>query len=340
MAKSFQNATQYPSETSQPTRQPTPKRSSQPKRSQVPKACSNCRRMHAACDIERPCRRCVQGGLSDSCIDVPRKKRVSKKRKNEESVNPPQEGSNSSWDDTLRDFLQYQEMRQNSPSHPSTGSTPILSPSQALELYNPLNYQTEGSLQELQNYTLSPSSSLTPPPSTPNSNSFFDLSFLMQQITELKDSNKALENKLHGVSQELLDMRTETKMVGQLTSNVMSGWHSFMPQSELAISVWRPLDRGGTVPLANVLMECNDKFVNLMGYPMEVLRNNFLCSNMMCRTEEASDDKSLNCRDWPKRTQITTAQGSKEVFITITPIQDGKNKTSAKYYLMYILEVN
>jgi hypothetical protein len=39
------------------------------KRKQVKVACLNCRRAHTGCDMERPCRRCVVGGISDSCTD-------------------------------------------------------------------------------------------------------------------------------------------------------------------------------------------------------------------------------------------------------------------------------
>eukprot|EP01088_Endostelium_zonatum_P014695 TRINITY_DN331_c0_g1_i1.p1 TRINITY_DN331_c0_g1~~TRINITY_DN331_c0_g1_i1.p1 ORF type:complete len:449 (-),score=107.38 TRINITY_DN331_c0_g1_i1:244-1590(-) len=45
------------------------------KRKQVKRACSNCRKAHAGCDENRPCRRCVGGGKENSCKDVPRKKR-------------------------------------------------------------------------------------------------------------------------------------------------------------------------------------------------------------------------------------------------------------------------
>ncbi|KAN0064654.1 hypothetical protein ACQY0O_002284 [Thecaphora frezii] len=41
----------------------------------VPSACLNCKRAHLACDVGRPCRRCVNLGKSDTCIDVQHKKR-------------------------------------------------------------------------------------------------------------------------------------------------------------------------------------------------------------------------------------------------------------------------
>lgn len=36
----------------------------------VPSACLNCKRAHLACDVSRPCRRCVNLGKTDTCIDV------------------------------------------------------------------------------------------------------------------------------------------------------------------------------------------------------------------------------------------------------------------------------
>lgn len=55
------------------------------RRNQVSRACSNCRKTHAACDTERPCKRCIQHGLQNFCIDVPRKKRISKKTRLEQA---------------------------------------------------------------------------------------------------------------------------------------------------------------------------------------------------------------------------------------------------------------
>jgi len=52
-----------------------------PKRGHVSKACTNCRKMHAGCDHGRPCSRCVFHKMESSCVDVPRKKRVNKKKK-------------------------------------------------------------------------------------------------------------------------------------------------------------------------------------------------------------------------------------------------------------------
>jgi len=264
---------------------------SNPKRLQVPKACSNCRKMHSGCGLERPCRRCVQNGLEATCNDIPRKKRASRKRsKSEKSAQPtvtniqknvsnelvtkatnffnsPYGAVSSStssnnndfsnlninsltdgammfddpsvWEDTykelfgdnssssssslspqqsfipptsfpsdfspLNDFqpqtLLITEMpsslddKSSSPSPNSIALgmpyTPGLSASMATSMPNPVApVQTMSS--PLPSVQLTPSSPLT----SSTSGSSFDLSFLIQQITELRDSNKHLENRL------------------------------------------------------------------------------------------------------------------------------------------------
>lgn len=41
----------------------------------VPSACINCKKAHLACDMSRPCRRCVSLNKHDTCIDIKHKKR-------------------------------------------------------------------------------------------------------------------------------------------------------------------------------------------------------------------------------------------------------------------------
>ncbi|KAI7879753.1 hypothetical protein K492DRAFT_208017 [Lichtheimia hyalospora FSU 10163] len=56
-------------------------------KSHVPAACVHCQRAHLACDVERPCKRCVQAGREDSCFDVQHKKRGRPRRRDrEESI--------------------------------------------------------------------------------------------------------------------------------------------------------------------------------------------------------------------------------------------------------------
>ncbi|KAI9498033.1 hypothetical protein BDB00DRAFT_495614 [Zychaea mexicana] len=44
-------------------------------KSHVPSACVNCKKAHLACDVSRPCKRCVSAGKGDTCQDVKHKKR-------------------------------------------------------------------------------------------------------------------------------------------------------------------------------------------------------------------------------------------------------------------------
>ncbi|SAM06164.1 hypothetical protein [Absidia glauca] len=55
----------------------------------VRKACVACKQSHVACDVQRPCSRCVRLNKADSCVDAERKKRgrpcgSGKKKKDEE----------------------------------------------------------------------------------------------------------------------------------------------------------------------------------------------------------------------------------------------------------------
>ncbi|PRP76029.1 hypothetical protein PROFUN_01745 [Planoprotostelium fungivorum] len=57
------------------------------KRTQVPRACSHCRRTHAACGKERPCKRCLQNNLD--CTDSPRKRRQTRAKEEAHTSDGP-----------------------------------------------------------------------------------------------------------------------------------------------------------------------------------------------------------------------------------------------------------
>jgi len=44
------------------------------KRIQVKAACSNCRKKHQGCDNQRPCKRCINTGNEDTCVDIPHRR--------------------------------------------------------------------------------------------------------------------------------------------------------------------------------------------------------------------------------------------------------------------------
>ncbi|RKP09502.1 hypothetical protein THASP1DRAFT_28707 [Thamnocephalis sphaerospora] len=60
------------SATTSPTRARSPRRGT---KTHVASACFNCKKAHLACDVSRPCRRCVTMGKTDTCYDVQHKKR-------------------------------------------------------------------------------------------------------------------------------------------------------------------------------------------------------------------------------------------------------------------------
>lgn len=88
----------------------------------------------------------------------------------------------------------------------------------------------------------------------------------------------------------------------------------------------------------NTLIECNNKFVEMLGYPLDVLRNNFTCSKLVRKKDLCPENRDTPTRDWPKRTQIVTAYGLRDVFITISPVND--QFSNPKYYITHILEAS
>ncbi|KAL8714328.1 MAG: hypothetical protein Q9220_001659 [cf. Caloplaca sp. 1 TL-2023] len=52
----------------------------------VPSACVNCKRKHLACEMKRPCNRCLQTGKEATCVDVQHKKRGRPRLREEETL--------------------------------------------------------------------------------------------------------------------------------------------------------------------------------------------------------------------------------------------------------------
>jgi len=331
------------------------------KRSQVPKACTNCRKNHAGCDLKRPCKRCSQNGIEDSCSDVPRKKRVLKRRNPEEismesilETDLPQNQDQSNdkvsfdaWEDA------YNLMTGNGTMNGLAAPLSPLNSELNFEYQPPtliLDYPADdsSSMSSVSSSYSSPMTTIGRDPLpyfnfNPSSNNL-DLGFLVDQVTELKENNKNLERKLMNVTSELSDLKTKQNT----NPYVLLQWHSFQSQPDLAISVWK--HNGNT----NILTECNDKFVQMMGHPIDYLQKGFTCRQMMPKKmkrveeleeEEESCNYKLLCpdksdegdRQWPKRTTISTANGSKDVFMTLTPVADSVGVV--RYFISYILEV-
>jgi len=251
------------------------------------------------------------------------------------------EDPNKMWEDTYNELFGGTIADQLQPP-PRRGSMD----------FNPFSYQPDSFiLSEIPSSPLQYNRAIvtnmppaTPPPQPSNS---YDFDYLLQQIRELHDSNKTLESKLMGVTNELIDMKKSPTIPNLLNPSGVNnrplltgtasqtGWHSFGSQQDVAVSLWKTT---GTA-MGNVLLECNTKFVQLLGYSLEVLGNNFNCTNMI-RQQDLCGDKD-NCKAWPKRTQIITATGLKDVFVTITPVQNGTEKVTCantKYFLVNMTE--
>ncbi|OAD75165.1 Zn(2)-C6 fungal-specific transcription factor, partial [Phycomyces blakesleeanus NRRL 1555(-)] len=56
-----------------------------PSKSHVPTACVNCKKAHLACDLSRPCNRCIAVGKTDTCYDIQHKKRGRPKLRDKQS---------------------------------------------------------------------------------------------------------------------------------------------------------------------------------------------------------------------------------------------------------------
>jgi hypothetical protein len=303
------------------------------KRAQVPKACSNCRRMHAGCDLGRPCRRCIQNALESSCVDVPRKKRSSRKTPKEDtSPDIKMEDPSRVWEDTYNEIF-----GQNTPDNRIQPYTP---PSNFTnQSFDPYVFQPESLLLADMGLPRTPPLHSAPTqmaiPRTPSSSNLTgpDWNFLVQQISELRDSNKNLENRLSGVTHELSDMKVKPK---PSTVSLVTGWHTFQPQPDLAISVWKATTPDEEGSPRNVLVECNQKFVDMLGYGVDTLKNNFTCNRLVRKQDICPENRDKNGREWPKRTQIITAFGFRDVYITISPVHDQSNVV--KYYIVHILD--
>lgn len=201
------------------------------KRGHVSKACTNCRKMHAGCDIQRPCSRCVFHRMESSCVDIPRKKRITRggKKGGEDSPDdsPPEvtavlmeegnEPADKAWKDTFSEL--FGEMNNNNnnkdtgtplpaqSSLPATPANPNSFFQQNMLFTDLLAADTDPSIKNFQpNDFLNADSSLYESPKK-------DFQELKQQMEDLRQSNVALETKLNTVTTELTEMRQKMQQM-------------------------------------------------------------------------------------------------------------------------------
>jgi len=204
------------------------------KRGHVSKACTNCRKMHAGCDIQRPCSRCVFHRMESSCVDIPRKKRITRgeKKQGEDSPDdsPPEvttailidgkddqfEAPNEKvWKDTFTEL--FGEVRASvtpSSSLPATPATPA-TPGASNFFQPPLLFgdllanDTDPNKSFQTNDFLNSDSSLYESPKK-------DFQEMKIQMEDLRRSNVMLEDRLDHVTQELTEMRQKMQQMLQL----------------------------------------------------------------------------------------------------------------------------
>ena len=170
--------------------------------------------------------------------------------------------------------------------------------------------------------------------------------FLYHQMNELRETNQFQQMHHHQQQQQqqlngkynngngIIGMGEQdgTNNINNSNNNGNNNsnkvqWHTFSTQQEFGISVWK----GTNTPGLNYLVECNSKFIDLVGYNLNQLKNNFPCQKLFV-------SKAFGQKDWPKRTQIATAFGFKDVYLTIYPLI-GDLSTPNKYFIVNMLEL-
>lgn len=225
------------------------------KRGHVSKACTNCRKMHAACDRARPCSRCVFNKLESSCVDIPRKKRVSRKKSQSQDDSSSVEDQeivikkdvpvSSPWSSEMY-MTESQKTPQESNSIQENSATPdmwtetsFLSPEplflsellaeEEKRIYScsqrtpPSNESFSRMVLNAQRTpkqeSISLSGSSVTSSSSASSKQQYEIEYLLQEVERLKESNNDLTSKLMTVTEELSEVKIKTQGLMQIVSN-------------------------------------------------------------------------------------------------------------------------
>lgn len=428
------------------------------KRLQVKNACLNCRKMHTACNSERPCKRCVHLNIQSACVDVERRRRNKKnealeindihnvKHEHTEteaceivsdspsiSVNTLNLSTNTSagvnlFNDLNMDFIpgiiseNFNLLNGESDQLYSINTPPIpLSDNE--DLMNALNFGRQdfknwefsipqSSLNSMKNLAdhylrefnlipdnnnsnnnsnnvlpefcsinsstsddysqkmnskskifdkcdthsnssspvlINPTSPISPISTTLSSTSSsasliqnplvstggsstisnMELNHLIQQISELKDTNKVLESKLLNITSELTRSQNQNQNQNFISNTNTSDdaknnfiWNSSCFSSNIALSVWLITQND-----EKILMECNDKFMKLIGKPTGI-RSEELNWNDLLMGYNLFNDNS-----YPQKIAIKTYNGIKEVYVTVNLVQG-----TSKSFILQVTE--
>lgn len=135
---------------------------------------------------------------------------------------------------------------------------------------------------------------------------------IILQIEYFQNLNLELQKKLEESLMELEELQYLKNRPKEEEEKTFSTWHSFHQQQQFAISVWQrnTQESDGTLESSLVLVECNPKFAELLGYPINFLHHKFTLKKMIC--EYARIDLINGGTSF-----IMTASGSKKVSIHI-----------------------
>eukprot|EP01114_Cavostelium_apophysatum_P014215 TRINITY_DN3632_c0_g1_i2.p1 TRINITY_DN3632_c0_g1~~TRINITY_DN3632_c0_g1_i2.p1 ORF type:complete len:423 (+),score=97.58 TRINITY_DN3632_c0_g1_i2:98-1366(+) len=139
-----------------------------------------------------------------------------------------------------------------------------------------------------------------------------ELNLLISQISELKESNKALEKNLMTVASEFTEPAPKpAPRPASHNANSLVLWTSVSGDGKTpAISTWKTSFEG------TFLSECNEKFVETVGYPFSMLRSNFSLSALFPGVPLLESDPS----QWPQKVKVCSASGPKDVLVSVSPV--------------------
>lgn len=130
-----------------------------------------------------------------------------------------------------------------------------------------------------------------------------ELNFLIQQISELKESNKDLESRLIQVTSELLESRAKPS------------WYSFGISTGLAFSVWRTISSE-----EHKLLECNQAFADISGYSITTLQHELSFKKIIVGIDPRNAPLA------PISTHLITAIGElKEITVFLNQVPNSSN---------------
>jgi len=302
-----------------------------PKRKQVKRACTNCRKSHSGCDDLRPCSRCTDNGLEASCEDVPRKKRATRRKMPSDSTTDMGEIIAM----TPTGLVFADRTGQNNRGRRLQSET-----DESSAMNNLLRSNRDDSSQ-------SKASDIAATMNKAN-----NYQSLVTELSDLRRYNTRLEHTLQNILVEVQQLRSRSDGKVKLepneqTSPAPSGVNelegSTTPFNAFAnevpgIATWRVHD--------STLLECNDRFMEIVQQPLDTLKNNFKCLQLFPQRlyEDFIHFKQSvlygGGGNQSMETQLILPGGrEKSVLMTLQALKHEEN-VSPQFMVMHIVELN